>query len=67
MKAGDYVAKIKSKWQEHNPWMQFPDEPSVLLGVIISKGSMKHSWDVLESSGRISSHRQTTLKVISKS
>jgi hypothetical protein len=67
MKVGDYVAKIENKWQKHNPWMEFPDEPPVPLGMIISKGNMKFSWDVLEPSGRIISHRSKTLKVISES
>lgn len=62
---GDYVAKIENKWEEYNPWMEFPDEPPVPLGMIVSKGHMKFSWDVLEPCGKITVHRNTTLKLVS--
>lgn len=70
MKIGDYVARIASEWQQHNSWMEFPNKPPVPLGIIVAKGHMKFtrqagkSWEVLESSGRISQWRDRKLKVI---
>ena len=65
MKVGDYVARIENKWQEHNPWMEFPNDPPIPLGIIVSKGAYKQSWEVLESCGKIAHWLETRLKVVS--
>jgi hypothetical protein len=68
MKIGDYVAKIENKWQVHNPWMEFPDEPPVPLGIIVSKSTSREVGvvlSVLESCGKVASWHKSELKVIS--
>ena len=62
MKVGDYVAKFV------NPWLGGGRGLSSLVpaGIIVSKGAMKWSWEVLEPSGRIVPYRETDLKVIKK-
>jgi|TARA_B110000467_G_C18224779_1_gene425172 hypothetical protein len=81
MKVGDYVAKVQNKWQEHNSWMEFPNDPPIPLGVIVSKGvltvpvsppisryegsSVMYWCEVLESCGKIGTYNETKLKVVS--
>jgi hypothetical protein len=66
LKVGDYVARITNKWQQHNPWMEFPaDKQPVPLGIIVSGGHVAFSWDVLESSGKIVTWHYQALKAIS--
>jgi hypothetical protein len=69
MKVGDYVAKIENKWQQHNQWMDFPDEPPVPLGIIVSSSESREVgkvFDVLKSCGNITSHHHGMLEVISE-
>jgi len=53
MKVGDWVARIVNEWQNHNKWMEFPDEKPEPLGIIVSQGMLSDSWNVLKSDGTI--------------
>ena len=57
MKIGDYVSMITNKWQQHNEWMEFPEEPPVLLGIVVDliqiPGNSLFMAKVLESDGLI--------------
>lgn len=73
MKVGDYVAEITSDWQKHNKWMEFPDEPPVPLGVIVSTHKFQNTggaesalWEVLDSSGRITVWGEKSIIVINE-
>jgi hypothetical protein len=60
MKVGDYVAKVS------NPWLEDKKGPhnSAPIGIIVSKGAIKWSWEVLAPNGEIMLHRETSLQVI---
>ena len=62
MKIGDYVAR------SDNPWMEFPEEPPVPLGIVVSKSVSRETGevlDVLESCGRVTSWHKNKLELVS--
>jgi hypothetical protein len=66
MKVGDYVAKVENKWQQHNEWLEFPDEPPVLLGIVVEiiRRTSPQVALVLEPNGQITPWPKNKLKVM---
>ena len=67
MKIGDYVSMITNKWQQHNEWMEFPEDPPVLLGIVVDliqiPGNSLFMAKVLESDGLIFIYPSNKLEV----
>tara|TARA_A100001011_G_scaffold96514_1_gene101514 strand:+ start:1738 stop:1968 length:231 start_codon:yes stop_codon:yes gene_type:complete len=69
VKVGDYVGKVSNRWQKHNKWLEFPDEPPTPLGLIVKQKMWigVTCWIVLKNDGTLGEYDVRDLAVIDES